>query len=374
MSARTLSFLVVVVQHATLVCVIRFSKIRQRDSSTSTAYLSSVVIFLAELFKMILNGAIEVARINSITLHLPARRNLNSLCKTKTFNLVIPALLYLFQNNLLFFALSKLSVPVYQITNQGKLVTTAFISRIMLKKEITITQYLAIFILSVGVAMVHISEYQLNSGGTTDTFPGKNMKHHAENQWLGLAAVFASCLTSGFAGVYFEFVLKSTSQSVYCRNFQLAFFSFIFSGIYTLWKDFHRILEKGFFQGFDWLVVLIVVMQGMTGFAVGMIIKYGDVVLKGFATSVAVIVATLVSYFFFDASLNGMFLCGASMVVLAVKLYSFPGEGRMDLSPISKFIIGRKYHILLLLAVTLSRNLQRRPGKLDGTPVSILVR
>ena len=341
-SAKTLSFLVVVVQHATLVCVIRLSKIRQRDSSTSTAYLSSVVIFLAELFKMILNGTIEVVRINSITLHLPPRRNLNSFYKKKNFTLVIPALLYLFQNNLLFYALSKLSVPVYQITNQGKLVTTAFISRIMLKKEITITQYLAIFILSVGVAMVHISEYQLNSGGTTDTFPGENVKHHVENQWLGLAAVFASCLTSGFAGVYFELVLKSTSQSVYCRNFELAFFSCIFSGLYMLWKDFHEILEKGIFQGFDWLVVLIVVMQGMTGFAVGMIIKYGDVVLKGFATSVAVIVATLVSYFFFDASLNTLFLCGASLVVLAVKIYSFPGKDRLDCFPLSKFITGKK--------------------------------
>ena len=75
MSAKTLSFIVVVVQHATLVCVIRFSKIRQHDSSISTAYLSSVVVLLAELFKMILNGAIEVVRINPIALHLPPIKN-----------------------------------------------------------------------------------------------------------------------------------------------------------------------------------------------------------------------------------------------------------------------------------------------------------
>ena len=35
--------------------------------------------------------------------------------------LIIPAVLYLIQNNLIFLALSNLSVPVYQVTNQGKL-------------------------------------------------------------------------------------------------------------------------------------------------------------------------------------------------------------------------------------------------------------
>ncbi len=40
--------------------------------------------------------------------------------------------------------------------------------------------------------------------------------------WLtGLSAVIVMCLSSGFAGVYFEKVLKSSQQSLWVRNVQL---------------------------------------------------------------------------------------------------------------------------------------------------------
>jgi len=54
--------------------------------------------------------------------------------------------------------------------------------------------------------------------------------------------------------------------------------------------------------------------------------KYADAVLKGFATSIAVVVATVASFFLFDTSLNAMFVLGASMVASAVKMYSYYGK------------------------------------------------
>lgn len=40
-------------------------------------------------------------------------------------------------------------------------------------------------------------------------------------QFIGLGAVLASTLTSGFAGVYFEKILKTGPTSVWIRNIQL---------------------------------------------------------------------------------------------------------------------------------------------------------
>lgn len=40
-------------------------------------------------------------------------------------------------------------------------------------------------------------------------------------QLIGLAAVLSSTLTSGFAGVYFEKILKTGPASVWIRNIQL---------------------------------------------------------------------------------------------------------------------------------------------------------
>lgn len=43
---------------------------------------------------------------------------------------------------------------------------------------------------------------------------------------MGLMAVLIACFSSGFAGVYFEKILKETKQSVWIRNIQLGKFHF----------------------------------------------------------------------------------------------------------------------------------------------------
>jgi len=65
------------------------------------------------------------------------------------------------------------------------------------------------------------------------------------NSTLGLIAVFAACLLSGLAGVYFEKVLKTSNATLWIRNVQLSFFSLFpafFIGV--LWKDGHQVIEK----------------------------------------------------------------------------------------------------------------------------------
>lgn len=43
----------------------------------------------------------------------------------------------------------------------------------------------------------------------------------AGSQLVGLLAVLVACFSSGFAGVFFEKILKETKQSVWVRNIQL---------------------------------------------------------------------------------------------------------------------------------------------------------
>lgn len=50
-------------------------------------------------------------------------------------------------------------------------------------------------------------------------------EHSAGSQFVGLMAVLIACFSSGFAGVYFEKILKETKQSVWIRNIQLGKFN-----------------------------------------------------------------------------------------------------------------------------------------------------
>lgn len=43
----------------------------------------------------------------------------------------------------------------------------------------------------------------------------------ANSQFVGVMAVLMACISSGFAGVYFEKILKETKQSIWVRNIQL---------------------------------------------------------------------------------------------------------------------------------------------------------
>jgi len=344
-NVRNLSLLALVIQQTCVVLVIRYSKTRTHDA-TFIPYLSSVVIFSAELFKLVLNGSLEVISIHfekdisAVNSQLSTKRsNLKTMfdvCNKESLKLVIPAILYVIQNNLLFYALSNLSVPTYQITAQGKLLMTAIISRIMLKKKITSMQYFAIFMLGMGVAMVNISDYQEKLGIRASAGSSDHSNGQQGNHWLGIVAVLVTCVTSGFAGVYTELVFKSTQQSVYSRNFQLAFYSLVLASMHILYTNFDTISKGGMFQGFDVLVVIIVIMQGIGGFLVSTCLKYADAVLKGFSLSIGVVLSTVASFFLFETSLNGMFLLGATMVFMAVIIYSHYGKDNAAPSSISK--------------------------------------
>ncbi len=54
------------------------------------------------------------------------------------------------------------------------------------------------------------------------------------------------------------------------------------------------------------------------------VVKYADNVLKGFATSLSIIISSLVSlYFFNDIDINTAFVVGSIVVLTAVYVYGY---------------------------------------------------
>lgn len=65
-------------------------------------------------------------------------------------------------------------------------------------------------------------------------------------------------------------------------------------------QDGSQIQEKGFLYGFDWVVWFVAFWYGIGGLSVAVCIKYADNIAKNFATSVAIILATLGSVYIFN--------------------------------------------------------------------------
>ena len=178
--------------------------------TSSERYLPSTAVLVAEIMKL----TISVIACFFLDAKMSTKTFLGLMHldlvvhKGDWFKLCVPSMLYTLQNSLQYYSMSCLSAPVFQVMYQMKIITTAIFSVLMLAKRLTGQQWSSIVALAVGVALV-----QLSQAGAAD---GK------ENSLMGLLSVVFGCCTSGFAGVYFEMVLKSSNVSIWMRNIQLS--------------------------------------------------------------------------------------------------------------------------------------------------------
>ena len=155
----------------------------------------------------------------------------------------------------------------------------------------------------------------------------------SDNTALGLLAVILSCLSSGFAGVYFEKILKGSQASLWLRNIQLGLFGALSGLLGVLMNDGPQVAKKGFFFGYSPLVFLLIANQACGGLLVAVVIKYADNILKGFATSISIILSTIAAVVFFGFEVTFLFLLGAGLVILAVYIYSLPKKNPTPILP-----------------------------------------
>ena len=233
--------------------------------------------------------------------------------------LLVPAILYTLQNNLQFVAASNLDAATFQVTYQGKILTTALFSVLLLQKRLTPEKWLSLLILTIGVGCIQIPS-------------GNSLPQSEGTYFLGIMAVAIACMCSGFAGVYFEKVLKGSQTSIWVRNIQLSVGCLAIAVVGTFAWDGVKIAQGGFFQGYNTSVVLTILIQAAGGLIVAMVIKYADNILKGFATSISIILSTVASVFMFNFVVTLYFSIGAVLVCFATYLYGRPESVRSEVA------------------------------------------
>lgn len=325
--------------------VVLLSRYTRAGTPKEELYVINDIVLVSELAKLIFASALEQNHTNG---HLMQSIRENIFERPVDFlRILIPSLLYLVQNSLLYVAISNLTAPMFQVTYQCKLLTTAIVSVIMLQRKYSFKQWLCLTALGLGVAIV-----VLGAREEGDDKKKEEDAANAQNLGVGLVAVTVACLCSAFAGVYFEKVLKKPTNdggrarapvSMWMRNVQMAFFSVCIALInmmretneargYTgeVGEDSNAPVVKPFMHGFTGCVYGIVLLQAGGGMLVAAVIKYADNVLKGMATGVSVVTATFFSTFLFGTTLSGQFAAGALIILVSVYFFSndLPSCGR----------------------------------------------
>jgi len=344
LTRKQLSLLVLVIQNSTLVLMMRYSRIRQKPGENM--YIASTAVFLAEILKIIACLGVMWYYANSFEKFVNTVQT-EILGKPKEImRMLIPSGLYALQNNLLYVALSNLEAATFQVTYQMKILSTAVFSVILLHKSLTKDKWFALVLLMIGVTLVQLQTVSTvkvvpapvagahvplpkneevvdggNLGIAKDPMTASDLLLAAQNPLIGLIAVITSCISSGFAGCYFERILKGSTTSMWVRNIQLGISGALFSFLGMVFYDRTEILEGGFLQGYDSLTYMVVANQALGGLLVAIVVKYADNILKGFATSLSIIISGIISSYFFDFHPSSQFTIGAVIVMVSTYLY-----------------------------------------------------
>lgn len=196
----------------------------------------------------------------------------------------------------------------------------------MLRKRLLFTQWGALYFLIAGITIIQL----------TDQKKVATINSAEQNRLLGFGAALCGCALSGFTSVYFEKMLKVTDISIWMRNVQMSLLS-IPLGIGTCFiSDFNNITLNGFFHGYDWFVIYLVLLQACGGLLAGLVMRYADNILKGFATSLSIIISCIASVYLFDFNLTAQFAIGVMIVIGSIYLYGYVPKPLDDSPPMDQ--------------------------------------
>ena len=267
-----------------------------------------------------------------------------------TLRMGVPAVCYGLQNALFFVALSNLSATTYQLWSQTKTLFTAFFFVKILGQRLRTRQWVALGLLTAGVGLVQLEEVASAAPigtaalripiGATWSRSALTFSAITSNAAVGVLAVLASSLLSGFANIYFEKVLKQAecefddscdldgarteAMSLWLRNVQLAIFSIPQAAILLLASSRSRavIAEYGVLAGFTPAVWCVTVLTAGGGLLIAAVVKYADNVLKTYATAVAIVLTCIINTAVVGTPPTIGFMQGMGLVLISMLLYN----------------------------------------------------
>lgn len=345
-----LCLILLTTQNIAITIVLRYSRgiLKER-------YLVSSSVLIGEITKFIISIIVLCIYYENYNIIRTIQRIKTQMQLHKSLPLIVPALCYFAQNMLSGKALDYLDAFTFQSLQQLRLLTTAAFSIILLGKTVSLTQWRALALLLIGLSLVLWRPAQPTvSNSNNDISPIQ----YSSGYIIGICMVLSHSVSSGFAGVYFEAVLKSQGSSInvvqrffyyvatsienllginrnnhnnnknssdhttnnknsniqqqvndtvtsslWDRNIQLASYSIIVGILILLCNvggDLTFILEHGYFYNWSYTTVIAMLLQSVGGLLIALVVQFTDNIIKGFALSISLMLTPAVTAYLFN--------------------------------------------------------------------------
>lgn len=226
--------------------------------------------------------------------------------------MLVLAAIYGAMNILSFVALQYIGAGEFTICAQLKILTTAGFSVLILGTSLTWTKWRALGLLVLGCILVASPNFTHSTVKTTEV----------SLQLFGYAAVLTEVVLSGFASIYFEKVVKSTTEvvTIWERNFQLGFYSILmYIGIIVYEQ---QSSERVAWSNWSMVTLMVAVLGAAGGLLVAATLKYADSILKTLAAAGAIVLSTLLGHYFLDGPLDLIVVIGALTTITSIANYT----------------------------------------------------
>ena len=228
-------------------------------------------------------------------------------------------------NILSFVALQYIGAGEFTICAQLKILTTAGFSVVILHTSLSWTRWRALGLLVLGCTLV-----------ASPTFTGDKMAKTEQVMLsvFGYAAVLTEVALSGFASIYFEKVVKSTTEvvTIWERNVQLGFYSIIMYSciIFYEWTDVS--ITRAPWSNWSVLTIMVAALGAAGGLLVAATLKYADSIMKTLAAAGAILLSTVLGHVFLDGPLDVVVCIGGLCTIIAIANYT------LDNTPVSAIV------------------------------------
>ncbi|XP_078504319.1 CMP-sialic acid transporter isoform X2 [Lissotriton helveticus] len=305
----------------TLVASAYIVALRYTRTVETELYFSSTAVCVMEVIKLFISVSILARETGSPGRLFSSLKEHIIDNPKEVLKLSVPSLVYAVQNNMAFLALSNLDAAIYQVTYQLKIPCTALCMVLMLQRSLNRLQWFSIFMLCGGVTLVQWNPAQA----------GKVQVE--QNPLLGFGAIAIAVLCSGFAGVYFEKVLKSSETSLWVRNIQMYLSGIVVTLAGVVMSDGPQVMEKGFFYGYTPFVGFVIFLGSVGGLYTSVVVKYTDNIMKGFSAAAAIVLSTIASVVLFGLQITVTFAVGSLLVCISIYLYGLPRQDTTKILP-----------------------------------------